>query len=128
MMHMMNTTGSTSLGLPLFWLHTHFVFGAVSIIGGILFTVWALKNVQGKALKSLAIWVAAIGVIGTLATASLGASAWSWMIGGKHGGGMTECPMHKQMMQQMMGGGENSGSSHEEHQRMQDMMQNMMDQ
>jgi hypothetical protein len=128
MMNMMNTTGMTGLGLPLFWLHTHFVFGTVAIIGGILFTVWALKNVQGAALKSLAIWVAAIGVVGTLITASLGATAWSWMMSGKHGGGMQECPMHEQMMQQMMGHGEEEGSTHEEHQKMQEMMQKIMNQ
>ena len=31
MMNMMNTTGSMNLGWPLFWLHTHFIFGAVAI-------------------------------------------------------------------------------------------------
>lgn len=121
---MMNNTGMTKgMGLPLFWLHTHFILGTVAVIGGILFTIWAVKTLKGKALLTIAIWITAIGVIGTLVTAPLGAPAWIAMMGGKHGkSGNESCPMHAEMMKSMM----DMMSGHDADGEMRDMMQQMM--
>ena len=61
--------GSSSLSWLSVGIHLHALFGFMAIIGGIFFTVWGLKNVHGKDLKKLSLWLLVIGVIGILLTA-----------------------------------------------------------
>ncbi len=132
-MNMMSTTSMTGVGTGMFWLHLHWIFGGFAIVGFILLTVWAYKNLSGDKLKSATMWILAIGIIGTLVTAPFAASGFQWMMstsrGGNGTGHMMDGSHMQQMMQMMMGHDEGTaGTSHEEHQEMQQMMQNMMNQ
>jgi hypothetical protein len=138
MMNMMSTTGLWGIGAGVFWLHLHWFFGAFAIVGYILLTVWALKNLTGEKLKSVTVWLLAIGIIGTLLTAPLAAGGFQWMMGARHGGyglnnGMTnnsmmmDGPMMMRMMDMMMGHDEGTeGEEHGEHEDMEEMMRKMM--
>ena len=132
-MNMWNTIGMTGIGSGMFWLHLHWIFGGFAIVGFILLTVWALKNLTGDKLKTTTMWILAIGIIGTLITAPFAATGFQWMVNSWRGGGgmnhMTNNSHMQQMMQMMMGHDEGvTGESHEEHQDMQRMMQDMMNQ
>lgn len=70
----------------LFWLHVHWFFTAFSLVGFILLTVWAWRNLPKDKLKSFSIWLLVVGIVGTLATASL-ASAGFRLIGHWSNGG-----------------------------------------
>jgi hypothetical protein len=132
---MMNTfpsTGMTGLGSGMFALHLHWFFGAFAIVGFILLTVWALKNLSGEKLKSFTMWILVIGIIGTLLTAPFAAKGIQWMVGAWHGNyGMKHSMMNgsmMQMMDMMMGHDEGAtGKSHEDHKEMQEMMEQMME-
>lgn len=67
------------------WLHAHWFFAGFSIVGFVLFTVWAWKTLKGDKLKNLSIWLLAIGILGTLLTASPAMQGFYDMFNGMHG-------------------------------------------
>ena len=73
MMHSLNSTGMSGTGTTMFLLHFHWIFISFVIVGFILLTSWALKNLTGKQLQSLAIWILTIGILGSLITAPFAA-------------------------------------------------------
>ena len=129
---MYSSTGMTGFGSGWFWLHLHWFFGAFAIVGFILLTVWAIKNLSGDKLKSVTMWLLGIGIVGTLATAPFAANGFQWMMGARHGGyglkgGMMNNSMMMQMMDMMMGHDEGiDGEEHDEHEEMEEMMRQMM--
>ena len=141
MMNMMySTTGMTGIGSGSFWLHLHGLFGALTIVGFVLLTAWALKNLSGAALKSVTLWLLGIGIIGVLLTAPFAANSFQWRHSGyanKDGGMMMNGPMGStgspqvmmQMMNTMMSHDEGvEGAEHDEHEEMEEMMRTMMNQ
>jgi len=82
-MNMMNTTGM-NYGSSLFWLHVHWFFSSFAIVGFILLTVWALKNLSSEKLKSLLVGFLVVGIVGSLFTAPF--VPWGvWHRGGSSG-------------------------------------------
>ncbi|MCA9371130.1 MAG: hypothetical protein KC680_04185 [Candidatus Peregrinibacteria bacterium] len=94
-------------GLSILVFHAHMFFASFAIVGFILLTFWALKNLQKDKLKSAAVWLLVVGILGTLVTAPLATKGWKTMHPGMHSMGMMkggecsmsngECPL-KEMM------------------------------
>jgi hypothetical protein len=115
----------------MFWLHVHWFFGLLALVGFILLTVWALKSLSGEKLKSFVVWLLVVGIAGSLLTVPLSMEGRGWLLsrwGGMHGmGGMMEMRgmkgMHE-MMEMMEECEEGEGS--EECGEMMEMMRGMM--
>lgn len=118
---MMNTIGMSGIGAFAFWLHVHWFFGLVVLVGGILFLVWALRNLQGSKLKTLALWLVGIGVIGALVTAPFGALGFKWFMREFRGEVMVQGQMMEKMMQRMME--HDRGRKDKEHEEIRGMME-----
>ena len=100
MMDMMNTTGMPAAAAVntsgILWLELHCFLGVFAIAGFILFVTWAIKNLSGSTLKSLAIWLLALGIAGSFLTAIPAMAAFQTMVntwrGGQHEGPLTQQP------------------------------------
>ncbi len=57
-----------------FWFYVHKIFLLASLVGVILFVVWAVKNVPKDQLKKLSLWLIVLGLLGALLTAPVGMS------------------------------------------------------
>lgn len=128
MMNGMTTIGFAGPGTAMFWLHLHWFFGAFAIVGFILLTVWAAKKLSAENLKSFTIWLLVIGIVGTLLTAPLAFSGFQRMANSWNGGYgnhmMGNGMMMQNMMEMMMK--HDTGNGDEEHEEMEEMMQEMM--
>jgi len=69
MMNYYNSSMAFPGGAGTMWLSFHWVFGAFAFLGFILLTVWAVKNLSGGKLKSAAIWLLVVGILGSMLTA-----------------------------------------------------------
>ncbi|KKW38139.1 MAG: hypothetical protein UY87_C0082G0004 [Candidatus Peribacteria bacterium GW2011_GWC2_54_8] len=120
MMDMMNTTGMPAAAAVntsgILWLELHCFLGVFAIAGFILFVTWAIKNLSGSTLKSLAIWLLALGIAGSFLTAIPAMAAFRTMVntwrGGQHECPMTNMPMMERMMDMMMDSGSSSQAEH----------------
>lgn len=61
-------TGYSSYGLAFGW-HLHHVFVAITLVGAILFVLWA-SRLKPTELKKLVTWSLIIGVVGMLLTSA----------------------------------------------------------
>jgi len=62
------------------WLHIHWFFGSFAIVGFILLTVWALRNLRKETLKTLTLWLLVVGIVGTIVTAPLAMAGAQWIM------------------------------------------------
>lgn len=139
MMNTFTTAGMNGLGTGAFWLHLHWFFIGLSVVGLILFSIWAVKNLRADKLKALSIWVLVAGIIGMLLTAPFSATGFVRMMHSINTGnnmmmnnGSMMMPFRNDrnmqgMMEMMMDHDEGvTGEEHDEHEEMRQMMQNMM--
>ena len=98
----MATTGMKGIKAGIFLLHIHWFFGAFAIIGFILLTFWALRNLSKERLKTFAIWLLAIGIIGSLLTAPAAGLKWKKMAHKRSGAYQGNHMMKQEMMNKMM--------------------------
>ena len=129
MMNMMSSIGFSGIGFGMFWLHLHWFFGAFAIVGFIFLVVWGLKHLNAHNLKSVAMGLLTIGIVGSLLTAPLAAfdlksvmSVW----GNRYNMNGIGGPMMMNMMNKMMDHDEGvGGEDHDEHEEMQEMLRSM---
>lgn len=130
MMNTFPTTGITGVPSALLWLHLHWLAGGAAIIGAILFTVWALRNLQGNVLRTLALWLMIGGSVVILLTAPLAGGAILLLLGrgnGMHHGGMMNSSSMGAMMRMMeMMDAHDSTSPSPDHTGIRDAMMDML--
>jgi len=120
---MSTTPGSWGIvGTLGFWLHVHWFFALTTLVGGIFFLVWGLKNLSGQKLMTLALWLLALGVTGALATSPFKIMGVRWFLHEWRGGPV------KDTMQNMMDtmSEHDGGKKNAAHMEMMDMMKGMM--
>lgn len=121
---------SYTTSISLVMLHLHWIFGAATLVGFILLTVWALKHLEPEKLRSFTALLLIVGITGTLLTAPLAVTGFRWMMGVVRSdsmGQMWNAGMMEQMMNMMMGHDEGTeGEEHDEHEEMEEMMRQMM--
>lgn len=79
-----NNTGTYLMDYVWSGWHLHMFFGLAAIVGFILLTAWAWKELKGKELKKWALILVTVGVIGSVLTAGFGKAGWNSMWEGKN--------------------------------------------
>ena len=73
---------------PWFGMQLHMIFGVMTLLGVVLFLIWAFRVLDKKKMFSWAVWLLALGILGALLTAEMGGAGF-----GKMKGLWGKCPL-----------------------------------
>jgi hypothetical protein len=74
---MMNFFPRAAISPEPFGIHIQALFGALTLVGLILLTYWAIRYLNKEHLRAVAIWILAVGLIGSILCTWL-ANSFRW--------------------------------------------------